>query len=118
MHKRIPLESLWAAADGVVADDGTESIGAADTDAGVHTFPPNTSQVSLAVAVLDTFRPAVGRIAHIAILAGADAGAIQDALTAVGAALVVAARIWLRSCRWERKNDESLLPGINESKFT
>ncbi len=116
MHKRISLKSLRAAADGIVADDGAKSIGAADTDARIHTFPPNTGQVSLAVAVLDALGPAVGRVAHVTILAGADAGAVQDALTAVGAALVVAARVRLRSCRWGRKNDERLLPSINESK--
>ncbi len=114
MHKRISLKSLRAAADGIVADDGAKSIGTADSDTGIHTLPPHTGQVSLAVAVLDALRPAVWRVPHVAILARADAGAVQDTLPAVGAALVVAARVRLRSCRRERKIDVSLFPSIND----
>ncbi len=79
-----------------MVDDLAERVCPADSLAGLHALPAGSAgQVQRAVAVLQALRPAVGRVADEALLARADAGAVHHLLHAVGAALVVAARIRL-----------------------
>jgi len=71
----------------------TKSVGSANTDAGIDALLAYASFVLGTFAVGDAFWSAVGRMVDETRLAGTDAGAVDGTETAVGTALLSAARL-------------------------
>lgn len=78
--ERIASVGFFARADGIVTDDATLSVGAANSSAWIFTFLIDTGQVGRAIAVADTFGPAVGHRADHAVLTTA-LGLVTNHLT-------------------------------------